>query len=137
MRICDAQSDGEESFALAGLMVAAVAQACADYDDGALAPPRRARELEENLWRAIRHGLDGEMIDFESGREVATTAVVEELLEWTEPARGRLGIDLGGFDPTGPNGAQRSRELLESGASLAEAYRAAVDRTADTYPVAG
>ena len=137
MRICDAQSDGDESLALAGLMVAAVAQACADYDDGVLAPPRRARELEENLWRAIRHGLDGQMIDFEGGREIPTTAAVEELLAWTEPARAQLGIDLGSFDPTGPNGSQRSRELLESGASLADAYRASVDRTADTYPVAG
>ena len=137
VRICDAQSDGEESLALAGLMVAAVAQACADYDDGVLAPPRRARELEENLWRAIRHGLDGEMIDFDAGREIPTAAAVEELLAWTEPARGRLGIDLGDFDPTGPNGAQRSRELLESGASMADVYRASVDRTADTYPVAG
>jgi len=44
VRICDAQTDGEESFALAGLMVAAVAQACADHDDGVLAAPRsRAR----------------------------------------------------------------------------------------------
>ena len=137
VRICDAQSDGEESLALAGLMVAAVAQACADYDDGVLAPPRRARELEENLWRAIRHGLDGEMIDFDAGREIPTAAAVEELLAWTEPARERLGIDLGDFDPTGPNRAQRSRELLESGASMADVYRASVDRTADTYPVAG
>ena len=63
VRICDSQTDGEESLALAGLMVAAVAQACADHDDGNLAAPRRARELEENLWRAIRHGLDGRMID--------------------------------------------------------------------------
>jgi glutamate---cysteine ligase / carboxylate-amine ligase len=137
VRICDAQSDGEESLALAGLMVAAVAQACADHDDGVLAPPRRARELEENLWRAIRYGLDGEMIDFDTGGEVATAAVAEEFLDWTAPARGQLGIDLGDFDPTGPNGAQRSRALLESGASLVEVYRDAVDRTADTYPAAG
>jgi carboxylate-amine ligase len=137
VRICDAQSDGEESLALAGLMVAAVAQACADHDEGTLAPPRRARELEENLWRAIRHGLDGEMIDFDTGREVATAAAVEEFLEWTGPARAQLGIDLGDFDPTGPNGAQRSRALFESGVSLADVYRASVDRTADTYPVAG
>ncbi|MFN8112168.1 MAG: hypothetical protein U0R51_03100 [Solirubrobacterales bacterium] len=109
-------------------MVAAVAQACADCDDGVLAPPRRAHELEENLWRAIRHGLDGQMIDFEAGREIATTAAVAELLAWTEPARAQLGIDLGGFDPTGPNGSQRSRELCSSRARpLADAYRASVD----------
>ena len=137
VRICDAQSGGEESFGLAGLMIAAVAQACSDYDDGVLAPPRRARELEENLWRAIRHGLDGRMIDFDSGSEVATAAVVEELLAWTEPARGRLGIELGAFDPTGPNGTQRARAELERDGSVTDAYRAAVERTADTYLAAG
>jgi glutamate---cysteine ligase / carboxylate-amine ligase len=133
VRICDAQSDGVESFGLAGLMVAAVAQACIDYDDGVLEPPRLARELEENLWRAIRHGLDGRMIDFDDRAEVPTREVVEELLAWTAPARAGLGIDLGGFDPTGPNGAQRARTELESGASVADAYRSSVARTADTY----
>ena len=29
--------------------------------------PLRRREIEENLWRAIRYGMDGEMIDFASG----------------------------------------------------------------------
>ena len=137
VRICDAQSDGEESLALAGLMVATVAQACADYDDGVLAPPLRAREVEENLWRAIRHGLDGRMIDFSAGEEIPTARAVEGLLEWTRPAREQLGIDLGGFDPTGPNGTQRARAQLEAGATIAEVYRASVDRTADTYPLSG
>ena len=116
VRICDAQSGGEESFGLAGLMIAAVAQACSDYDDGVLAPPRRARELEENLWRAIRHGLDGRMIDFDSGSEVATAAVVEELLAWTEPgarpARDRarrLRPDRPQRHPAGPGRARAGR----------------------------
>ncbi len=137
VRICDAQSGGEESFGLAGLMIAAVAQAAADHDDGRLAQPQRPREVEENLWRAIRHGLDGSMIDFESGTEIATAAAVEELLEWTAPARAHLGIDLGGWDPTGPNGAQRARAELERGGSVADAYRAAVALTADSYVAGG
>jgi len=137
VRICDAQSGGEESFGLAGLMIAAVAQAAADHDDGCLAAPLRPREVEENLWRAIRHGLDGSMIDFESGTEIAAPAAVEELLEWTEPARAQLGIDLGGWDPTGPNGAQRARAELDRGGSVADAYRAAVALTADSYVAGG
>lgn len=137
VRICDAQSGGEESFGLAGLMIAAVAQAATDHDDGCLAAPLRPREVEENLWRAIRHGLDGSMIDFESGAEIATAAAAEELLEWTAPAREQLGIDLGGWDPTGPNGAQRARAELERGGSVADAYRAAVALTADSYVAGG
>ena len=132
VRICDAQSHGDESFALAGLMIACVAQAALDYDAGTLAPPLRAREIEENLWRAIRHGLDGRMIDFARGAEIPTMQAAEELLEWTAPARERLGIDI---PEIGPNGAQRSREMLADGATIEEIYRAAVDLTADTFVV--
>ena len=59
VRICDAQTRGEESFALAGLIAACIAQTALDYDehgyDGGGAP-LADREIEENLWRAIRYG---------------------------------------------------------------------------------
>ena len=112
-------------------MIGCVAQAALDYDAGVLSPPLRAREIEENLWRAIRHGLDGRMIDFRSGTEIPTSQAVEDLIGWTAPARQRLGIELGGF---GPNGAQRSRSMVEGGATIADAYRSAVELTAATYP---
>ena len=62
MRICDAQTRGEESFALAGLIAACIAQTALDYDERGYdgAAPLRQREIEENLWRAIRHGMDGD-----------------------------------------------------------------------------
>ncbi len=133
VRICDAQSDGEESLALAGLMVACVAQAAIDFDAGELAPPLRGREVEENLWRAIRHGLDGRMIDFASGETIATMAALERLVAWTAPARAELGIE----EPRlGPNGAQRARAALAEGASIEEIYAADVARTRASF-VAG
>ena len=71
VRICDAQTRGDESFALAGLIAACIAQTALDYDehgyDGGAAP-LADREIEENLWRAIRHGAGGRMIDFRRGR---------------------------------------------------------------------
>ena len=67
VRICDAQTRGDESFALAGLIAACIAQTAIDYDehgyDGA-GRPLLDREIEENLWRAIRHGMSGGLIDF-------------------------------------------------------------------------
>ena len=90
VRICDAQTRGEESFALAGLIAACIAQTAMAYDehgyDGAGAP-LRDREIEENLWRAIRHGMSGRLIDFRRGEEIEAAAALEELLAWTEPAR--------------------------------------------------
>ena len=35
--------------------------------------PLRRREIEENLWRAIRYGMDGEMIDWRAGRRLVPT----------------------------------------------------------------
>ena len=130
VRVCDAQSRGDESLRLTALMAACVAQSAIDYDDGCLPAPLRDREIEENLWRAIRYGLDGQMIDFERGTEVATPAALEALFEWTEPARSALGLDAA---PVERNGAQRLNEAVASGASIPEAYRGAMEETAATY----
>jgi glutamate---cysteine ligase / carboxylate-amine ligase len=132
VRICDAQTRGEDATALAGLIVACVAQTAIDLDErGAEATvPLADREIEENLWRAIRHGAGGRMVDFRAGEEVDTRAVFERLLTWTEPARESLGIDARLPDPTG---AESARGMHESGASLEDVYRAAVAETARTY----
>ena len=130
VRICDAQTRAEESTALAGLIVACVAQAAFDHDEGVphADPPNRL--VEENFWRAIRFGLDGRMIDLERGEEFPGSAVVDRLLAWTAPARAVLGID-----PELPeeNGAQRQRRSLAEGASIEEVYAAEVEETRLTF----
>ncbi len=75
-RICDAQTGGDESFALAALIGACIAQSAIDFDDGKLPEPLPGREIEENLWRAIRWGLDGEMIDWRGTGEMVADARV-------------------------------------------------------------
>jgi glutamate---cysteine ligase / carboxylate-amine ligase len=134
VRICDAQSRGDESFALAGLIAAVVAQTAMEYDrvgySGA-GVPLREREIDENLWRAIRFGMDGEMIDFRGRRLVPTRQVIAELLQWTEPARSALGIEV---ELPDLNGAQRARAMLAAGASIEEIYRASIEETRQTYP---
>jgi carboxylate-amine ligase len=134
VRICDAQTRGEESFALAGLVAACIAQTALDYDehgyDGA-GEPLRDREIEENLWRAIRYGMSGKLIDFRRGEEIEARAALEAVLEWTAPARSALGIE-----PELPehNGAQRSRQALDAGVAIEDVYRDAVQETHRTYP---
>jgi carboxylate-amine ligase len=130
LRICDAQSRGSESFALAGLIAACIAQSALDYDDGRLAEPLRQREIEENLWRAIRYGMDGRMIDFHRGEQIPTRAAVERLVEWTAPARKLLGIDV---PIPEANGAQRAYAAIAGGARVEEIYRESVDETQRTY----
>jgi carboxylate-amine ligase len=133
VRICDAQTRGDESSALLALIAACAAQTAIEYDrhgyDGAGAP-LRGREIEENLWRAIRYGMDGKLIDFRRGAEVEARQVLEELLEWTAPARERLGVEVALPEA---NGAQRARQALHDGRSINEVYREAVAETGRTY----
>jgi carboxylate-amine ligase len=133
VRICDAQTRGDESLALAGLIAACIAQTALDYDEhgyDGLGAPLADREIEENLWRAIRHGAGGRMIDFRRGVEVETREMLESVLGWTEPARSRLGIAV---DLPDRNGAQRARESLDAGIAIEDIYRDAVAETRRTY----
>ncbi|MFL5868481.1 MAG: YbdK family carboxylate-amine ligase [Thermoleophilaceae bacterium] len=130
VRICDAQSSAEESTALAGLLVACVAQAAIDYDEGVTHDPPPDRQIEENFWRAIRYGMDGRMIDLERAEEFPAAALPDRLLAWTAPARAALGID-----PALPprNGAQRQRAALDGGGSIEDVYAAEVAESRRTY----
>ena len=137
MRICDAQATAGESEGLAALIVACVAQTCRDHDEGRPAPAflggaadLRGHLIEENMWRAIRFGLDGRMIDFGSGDEFSSSEVVARLLAWTEPIRAELAID-----PALPelNGAQRQRRLIDAGVPMDEVYAGVVRETRDSY----
>ncbi len=130
LRICDAQTRGEESFALAALITACIAQTALDYDAGRLPEPLGQRQIEENLWRAIRYGMDGKMIDFDRGVETPTPAAVERLLEWTGPARESLGLEVALPEL---NGARRALRAFDGGASIEEIYRVAVAETKRTY----
>lgn len=143
VRICDAQTRGDESLNLVALIAACVAQTASDLDAG-VTPESGAgfcgrlgvaqREIEENLWRAIRFGMDGEMIDFREGGLVPTRAILEDLVEWTEPARQTLGLPV---DLLERNGAQRAYARFAEGAPIEEIYRRAVEETRKTYAPEG
>ena len=133
VRICDAQTRGDESLALAGLIAACLAQTALDYDEHGYegrGAPLAGNEIEENLWRAIRYGAGGRMVDFRRGEEVPTRAALDQVLVWTEQARTQLGLDL---QLPERNGAQRAREALDSGVSIEDVYRGAVAETRRTY----
>ncbi len=134
VRICDAQTRGDESFGVLELLTACVAQLALDYDDGRLGEPRPGKLIEENLWRAIRHGMDGKMIDFEARSEIETPAALERIVEWCSPAREALGLEA---RVPSPNGAQRARAALAEGDSIEKIYADAVAETRKTYVAEG
>jgi carboxylate-amine ligase len=130
VRICDAQSTARESDALASLMVAAVAQAVRDVDEGTRFEDPPPRLIEENVWRATRFGLDGRLIDLERAEEYPAREAIDRLMSWTAPVRAELGIE-----PVFPerNGAQRQRRMIEAGATREQVFAASVNETRETY----
>ena len=130
VRIADAQITAAESDGLASLIVACVGQALRDIDEGVPFDDPPPRLIEENMWRAIRHGMDGRMIDVARRAEIDTRAALEDLWAWCAPVRDELRIDA---TLDGPNGAQRQRAALLGGADLREVYADTVRETTTTY----
>jgi len=123
MRICDVQPTDSESDALAALIVGCIQRAAADVTEGVPFDDPPHRLVEENLWRAIRHGMDGRLIDFAAGEEVGMREALERTAEWA------------GVEPRFPerNSAQRQRALVTDGASLPDVYASVVEETQRTY----
>ncbi len=130
VRICDAQSTAAESDALIELIVACALQAARDDDEGRQVFEPPARLIEENLWRAIRWGAAGELIDLERGVCLPARAAFDQLLEWTAPVRSELGLE-----PTFPrlNGAERQAAAFAEGQSITDVYASTVAQTSQSF----
>jgi carboxylate-amine ligase len=121
IRICDAQPDLGESRSLAALGYSLAARIARALDEGEPLPNLPHRLLEENLWRAIRHGLSGELIDFASGDVVPARTRLERLLEWVRPVAEELGAAEWLAIPE-RNAAERQIARHEEGASAREIF---------------
>jgi carboxylate-amine ligase len=130
LRICDAQATAQESEALAALIVACISQAARDVDERVAFEDPAPRLIEENMWRAIRFGLDGRLIDLASGEEHPAREAIDRLAAWTAPVRGELAIELA-FPER--NGAQRQRRMIDAEATREEVFAASVAETLQTY----
>ena len=91
IRICDAQPTAEEAVALSALIYALTARLARAVDDGEPLVDQPRRLLEENFWRAIRHGLDGELIDLERKTVVTARQAAEDLVAYVMPVAEELG----------------------------------------------
>ena len=121
IRICDAQPELGDAQALSALAYALTARCVRAVDEGEPIPAYPHRLLEENLWRAIRYGLSGELIDFERGESVPARARIESLIEWTLPVAEELGV-AGQLAIPVQNAAERQYARLEEGLTPREIY---------------
>jgi len=121
IRICDGQPDLEESRSLAALCYALTARIVRALDESEPLPDFPRRLIEENLWRAIRYGLSGELIDLATGDVRPARAHLERLVEWVLPAAEELGCADYLAIPAA-NAAERQIARHAEGASLREIY---------------
>jgi carboxylate-amine ligase len=121
IRIADGQPDLAEAQSLAAFCHALAVRSARAHDDGEPLPSLPHRLIEENLWRAIRYGLAGELLDFERGEALPARARLEQLLEWVAPVADEIGAApfLGIPDR---NAAERQIARHEEGAGLEEIY---------------
>jgi carboxylate-amine ligase len=132
VRIADAQPDLGESRALAALTYALVARVARALDDGEPLPAYPHRFLEENLWRAIRFGLSGELIDLGRGESIPARARLEQLLDWVAPVADELGASEYLAIPAA-NAAERQYARVAEGWSLEQIYAEQVGKVVQLH----
>ena len=114
LRICDAQPDLEDARALVSLVYSLAGRILRAVDEGETLPAPPPRLIEENMWRAIRYGLSGELIELGTGRVRSARDALAELAEWAEAD----------FEVPGANSAERQIAALQEGATIQEVFAA-------------
>jgi len=121
IRIADGQPDLAEAQSLAAFCYALAVRCARAHDEGEPLPDLPHRLLEENMWRAIRYGLGGALLDFERGEPVPARQRLEQLVEWVAPVAEETGVAAHLAIPE-RNAAERQIARFEEGASLEEVY---------------
>ena len=73
------------------------------------------------MWRAIRYGLSGELLDFGRGEGVPARTRIEQLLDWVSPIADEVGA-APFLNVPERNAAERQIARFDEGATLEEIY---------------
>jgi carboxylate-amine ligase len=90
-RVCDICTRVDEAICLAALIQAIVAKLIKLRLSNQSWRRYRHHLVTENKWRAVRYGLDGELIDFGQQRALPVRSLAEELLELLDDVLDELG----------------------------------------------
>jgi len=119
IRICDGQPDLGDARALAAFSYGLTARIARAVDEGEPLPEPQPRMIEENMWRAIRWGLSGNLLDPGTYEVRPARAELERLVEWMAPVADELGVPLA---VPAVNAAERQIARAEEGWGLEEIY---------------
>jgi glutamate---cysteine ligase / carboxylate-amine ligase len=124
-RVCDIPTRVDDTIALAALFQAIVCRLDRLIDRNLGFRLYRRMLIQENKWRAVRYGLDGNMIDFGKQKEVPTRDLIRELLDFVDDVLDDLGSR---------KEVEHIHTILERGTSADEQLRV-FNETNDLKPV--
>ena len=119
IRICDGQPDLGDARALVAFCYALTIRVARAVDEREPLPQPSPRMIEENMWRAIRYGLGGSLLDPSTFEVRPARAELERLVDWIGPVAGELGVVL---RVPAANAAERQIARVEEGWCLEEIY---------------
>jgi carboxylate-amine ligase len=124
LRVPDTQATVGDAAGIAATAHALAVWLAERHDAGEALPVHDTWRIEENRWRACRYGVEGDLLDLDSGERVSARARLYGLLDALEPVAERLGCarELGA-----------ARRLVEVNGAMA--MRAAAGWSSDTRRV--
>ena len=90
-RICDCTTKVNEVIAIAALIQALVAKLIQLREKNQTWRTYRNSFIDENKWRAIKDGIDGNLIDFGKQKEISLHVLMTEMLEFVDNVLDPLG----------------------------------------------
>lgn len=137
-RICDMQTTAQETLTLAALMQAIVAKLYRLRERNLGFRQYHRSLLMENRWRAMRHGLEGRLIDFGKEQEVSIADLLDELLSFVDEVVDELDsrsyVEYARTMIANGNGAQRQLQVFAQTGDLRAVVADIVQRTAVEVP---
>ncbi len=116
IRVADTQTRVRDNAAIAAVVQALVASLALQYDAGHELPVDDYFRIRENAWRALRHGVDGWLVNLETGERQPTRERIGRLLDGLEPVARDLGTEEQIHEARAllaGNGAERQRHVAE------------------------
>ncbi len=114
-RVCDMPATIDDTLAIAALCQALVAKLTWLHKRGMATHVLPRPHIDENKWRAMRYGLDAEIIDFVQNRRLSMRDAIGELLDFVDDVLDDLGsrreINYLRILLEGPSGTGADRQI--------------------------
>ncbi len=135
VRVCDICTTVDEAVCIAALVQAIVAKLIKLRNQNLTWRIYRAKLINENKWRAVRYGIDGQLIDFGKAEAVPMRFLAGELLEFLDDVMGELGTrkEVEYIKTILDKGTSADRQItvyrkaIKAGADKQEAFNQVVD----------